>query len=235
MNPIRFDAAYEVERNRLTVFFRLIVAIPWILWQYVYGLAAMVVVLIAWFALMFTKRYPQWAYGFVAGYVRFSTRLGAFLLLLTDAIPPFSGKPRDDYPVTIEVGPRQPEYRRSRTFFKPLLAFPQQMVGYGAGGLAGGGAFVTWWRVLFTGKQSITMHEALRTGFAYLTRSNAFLFLLTEAHPRLLDLPPQEPPPNAPAILQSPYAVTPGAPGPAQTAPPPAEPPPAEPLPPPTT
>jgi hypothetical protein len=220
MHPVSFDAAYQVERNRFTVFFRLIVAIPWILWQYVYGFAAIVVVLIAWFALMFTKRYPQWAYRFVSGYLRFSTRAGAFMLLLTDQLPPFSGKPRDDYPVSVDVGPSQLEYRRSRTFFKPLLAFPQQMLGSGAGGLASGAAFVTWWRVLFTGKQSITMHEGLRVGLAYLTRSNGYLMLLTEAHPRLLDLPPQEPPPDAPGILQPPYAVT-GGPAASPAVPPP--------------
>ena len=71
---------------------------------------------------------------------------------------------------------------------------------FGLGYVLVGAAFVTWWRVLFTGRQSATMHEAIRIGLAYSARSNAFLLLLTEVHPRLLDLPPQEIPADAPSM-----------------------------------
>lgn len=199
MHPIRFDLDYQVERSRLSTFFRLLIAIPWIVIGYVYGLLAFIAAFVAWVAMLFTKRYPQGLYDFVAGYVRFVGRLGGFIALGTDRIPPLWGGEADDYPVRVEVGPRQPEYRRSRTFFKLLLAFPQQLIGYGVQGLIAAGAFVAWWRILFTGKQSVTMHDALRVGLGYTVRSQGFLLLLTEQHPRLLDLPPQALPIDAPA------------------------------------
>ena len=68
------------------------------------------------------------------------------------------------------------------------------------GFVIGGAAFVAWWRILFTGKQSATMHDAMRVSLAYSTRANAFMLLMTEYHPRLLDLPPQELPATAPAM-----------------------------------
>ena len=37
MYPVTYEADYQKDRNRLTTFFRLIVAIPWILVAYVYG------------------------------------------------------------------------------------------------------------------------------------------------------------------------------------------------------
>lgn len=203
MYPIRFDADYEVERNRLTTFFRPLVAIPWILWAYLYGLAAGVVVIIAWLAVLFTKRYPSGMYDFVANYLRFQTRVVAFIFLLTDEFPPFGGGVRDDYPVRVGVAPPQPEYRRSRTFFKYLLVLPQQILLYGVLLMAYGASVITWFRVLVTGRQSITMHDALQLGFAYFTRVNGFLYLLTEAHPRLLEVTPKPVPVGAPGLLYS--------------------------------
>ena len=93
MNPIRFESDYEIERNRLTVFFRAIIAIPWLIWASLYGIAAFVVVIVAWFAMLFTARFPEGMYSFVASYVRLSARVTAYLLLLTDELP--SGSRRE--------------------------------------------------------------------------------------------------------------------------------------------
>jgi Domain of unknown function (DUF4389) len=200
MHPVSVDAVYEIQRNRLTTFFRLLVAIPWLIWMYIYAIGALVVAIIAWFALLFTKRYPDGMYGFISGFVRTATRTVAFVFLLTDRFPPFHGRPDPDYPIQVGIAPRQQEYSRAKTFFKSVLVFPQQLIFQGLGAVLQGAAFVTWWRVLFTGKQSTTMHDAQRVSLAYATRSLAFLTLLTDVHPRVLDLPPQEPPPGAPAL-----------------------------------
>ncbi|MEZ5073578.1 MAG: DUF4389 domain-containing protein [Solirubrobacterales bacterium] len=228
MNPIRFDVDYAEERNRLTVFFRLIVAIPWLIWLSLYGIVALLAAIGAWFAMLFTKRYPEGLYDFVAGYVKLSTQIGGFALLLTDEWPPFMPD-RDDYPVRVEVAPQQVEYRRAHTFFKYVLAFPQQLIMQGLSYVIYAAAFVTWWRVLVTGKQSATMHDALRMSVAYSTRAGAFLLLLTETHPRILDLPPQAFPATAPSLPGPEQLPVNEAPLPAQTTPP--EPPPPAPPP----
>jgi hypothetical protein len=229
MNPIRFDADYDEDRNRLTVFFRLIVAIPWYIWLSLYGIVAFLAAIAAWFAMLFTKRYPSGLYDFVAGYVKLSAQVGGWVMLMTDEWPPFMPD-RDDYPIRVEVAPQQVEYRRAQTFFKYVLAFPQQLILYGIGFLIYAASFVTWWRVLFTGKQSATMHDALRLSLAYSVRAGAFLLLLTEVHPRLLDLPPQSFPANAPSLPGPPQMPINEAPLPAATAPaePPPPPPPAQ-------
>jgi pimeloyl-ACP methyl ester carboxylesterase len=201
--PISFNADYEVERNRLTTFFRPLVAIPWILWGYLYGIAGLVVVVIAWFAVLFTKRYPEGMYNFVGNYLRFQARVAGFVMLLTDELPPFGGGERDDYPIQLDYAPPQPEYRRSRTFFKYVLILPLQLLMYGVVFLAFNAAFITWFRILFTGKQSITMHDALELSLAYAMRVNSFSYVMTEAHPRLLEVEADEPPPGAPGMLYS--------------------------------
>jgi hypothetical protein len=219
LNPIRFDADYVEERNRLTVFFRWIVAIPWFVWISFYGIAALLAAVVAWFVLLFTKSYPDSLYDFVAGYVKLSAQVGGFAMLITDEWPPFMPD-RDDYPVRVEVAPQQVEYRRAQTFFKYLLTIPQQIILFGLSYLIMGAAFVSWVRILFTGKQSATMHDALRMSLAYSTRSGAFQLLLTEIHPRLLDLPPQEYPADAPSLPGPEQLPMSDAPLPATTAPP---------------
>ncbi len=216
MNPISFTSEYEIERNRLTTFFRGIIAIPWLIWASLYGIAALVVVVVAWFAMLFTARFPEGMYSFVAGYVRLSTRVAAYTLLLTDELPSFGSGPEPEYPVGVDVAPPQERYHRGKTFFKYVLYFPQALIGgYGLALVLQGAAFVAWFRILFTGKQSVTMHEALVASTAYLTRSNGFLLLLTEAHPRLLDVQRYDPPADAPGL--PPATSAPAAPLPAGT------------------
>jgi hypothetical protein len=45
--------------------------------------------LVLWIPVLIGGKYPRWGYSFVGGYVRWSTRLNAFMLGLTDAYPPF--------------------------------------------------------------------------------------------------------------------------------------------------
>ena len=60
MYPVSYAADYAAEgRNRLTTFFRSIVAIPWLVVAYLYGIGASIVVVLAWFAMVFTGRYPE--------------------------------------------------------------------------------------------------------------------------------------------------------------------------------
>lgn len=181
--------------------------IPWAIWGLLWGIAVFFVVIVAWFAMLFTGRYPEPLYDFVSGYVRFVTRVMGFGLLGTDRYPSFGGGAEPDYPVQIDIAPRQPSYHRAKTAFKLILAFPLWLIlNYGIQPLITAAAFISWWRILFAGRQSATMHDALRVGFAYTARVNAFLLLLTEVHPRLLDLPPQELPADAPAMPPAPPA-----------------------------
>jgi hypothetical protein len=201
MNPISFEADYDIERSRLTTFFRLIIVIPWAIWAAIYGIAAFVVVIIAWFAMLFTGRFPEGMYGFVASYLRLSTRVYGYALLFTDELPSFGGGPEPEYPVKVDVAAPQERYHRAKTFFKYFLYFPQALIGgYGLAYVALWASFISWFRIVFTGRQSITMHEALVGSSAYMVRSNGFLLLLTEAHPRLLEVQRFEPPPDAPGL-----------------------------------
>jgi hypothetical protein len=79
-----------VSRNRVSVAFRPILVVPHLLAIWAIGFAWGITTVIAWFAILFTGRYPRALYQFGTGALRWTTRVEAYLLLLTDDYPPFS-------------------------------------------------------------------------------------------------------------------------------------------------
>ncbi len=93
------DAPYPVSldivdpagpRDRVTVAFRLLLAIPHFVVLVFIGLAWMVVTIVAWFAILLTGAYPGGLYEFSVGALRWRLRVEAYLLLLVYEYPPFS-------------------------------------------------------------------------------------------------------------------------------------------------
>jgi hypothetical protein len=88
--PITINIDYQEKPSRLTTFFRCFMVIPqWIVLYFV-GIAASVIIFIVWWAILFTGKYPKWAFDFVTGYIRWYTRVMGYVCLLTDRYPPFS-------------------------------------------------------------------------------------------------------------------------------------------------
>ena len=77
--------------NRWLPLVKWFLAIPHYILLLFLGIAAVVCVIIAWFAILFTGRYPRGMFDFVTGVMRWSLRVTAYaFLLVTDRYPPFS-------------------------------------------------------------------------------------------------------------------------------------------------
>jgi hypothetical protein len=94
---VHLDIVYPDARNELNRWLPLVkwfLAIPHYIVLAFLHIAAVVVVIIAWFAILFTGRYPQGMHDFVVGVVRWALRVAAYaFLLVTDRYPPFSLAP----------------------------------------------------------------------------------------------------------------------------------------------
>jgi len=89
--PVSFSVAgFPETRDRWSVGLRLIYAIPQFIVLFFLGIAWAVTVILAWFAILFTGRYPEGLYTFGVGYMRWSLRVEAYMLLMRDEYPPFS-------------------------------------------------------------------------------------------------------------------------------------------------
>ena len=185
--PVTFKADYVEKRSRLTTFFRLLLAIPHIIFLYFYGLAAGVVVIVAWFALLFTGRYPQGMYDFVSGSLRYSTRVYGYIWLLTDEYPPFSGGADTPYPVDLDIGPPKGEYSRLKVLFRIILAIPVLIIHYAMQIVAEVGAFIAWFAIVALGRQPKGLQDMIVLGTSYQQRAYAYLALITEDWPPFTD------------------------------------------------
>jgi len=77
-------------RDRLTVGFRILLAIPHVIALFFVLLAWWLTTIAAWFIILFTGTYPQGLYDFGSGALRWLLRVEAYVLLLVDEYPPFS-------------------------------------------------------------------------------------------------------------------------------------------------
>jgi hypothetical protein len=84
----------RTDLNRWLPLVKWFLAIPHYVVLFFLGIAALVCVVIAWFAILFTGRYPRGLFDFVVGVGRWGTRVTAYAFLLaTDRYPPFSLNP----------------------------------------------------------------------------------------------------------------------------------------------
>jgi hypothetical protein len=185
--PVIFEADYAQEHNRLTAFFRILLAIPLLIVFYVYAIIGGLGVMVAWLAIVFTGRYPEGLYNFVAGTNRYIARVTAYTALLTDQYPPFGLDDDPNYPVRMHFAGPLAKYSRAKTFFRGLLAIPIVVLRYVIQILLEVGAIAAWVVILVTGKMPRGLFDMLVLANSYTARSDAYLFLLTETYPPFQD------------------------------------------------
>ena len=124
--PLRYEVEYPEELSRWLIFVKGLLAIPHIIILYFLLAATNVVTFIAFFAILFTKRYPRGLFDFVVNVNRWGANVMAYQMLFRDEYPPFSWEP-GEYAVTYEVDYPE-EMNRWLPLVKWLLAIPHVIV-----------------------------------------------------------------------------------------------------------
>jgi hypothetical protein len=192
-HPIRLVVTDDLQRSRLTVFFRFLLAIPHFFWISLIGVVVAILVFVNWFILLVTAQTPKGIHDFVAGYVRYTAHLEAYLFLAANPYPSFWPLGDDDYPLTLEIDPPERQ-NRWKTFFRIPLAIPALLV---SGTFLGGGtrygsysvglvivvAFLLWWVGLFLGRAPRGLRDLAAYCVGYSAQLAAYLFLVTDRYP----------------------------------------------------
>jgi hypothetical protein len=209
--PVRLVVRDDLERSRLTVFFRLILAIPLFIWVVLRGIATFLVGFVNWLAVLIQAEVPDSLHDFVANYIRYSTQVGAYVFLAANPYPWF--RVQQGYPVDVEI---DPPVRQGRLggFFRLLLAIPALVLatalGGGlatgssgqssaassnggeealwlnassAGGVAAAAAFLAWFAILARGSAPRGLRDVIAFALGYAAQAGAYLFLLTPRYP----------------------------------------------------
>ena len=89
--PVSLSISPALEgRNRLTSFFRFILMIPALIFVAIIAIIAVICLILGFFAVLFTGRWPEGLRNFVVANLRVSNRFNAYINYLTDQYPPFS-------------------------------------------------------------------------------------------------------------------------------------------------
>ncbi len=179
--PVLVAVAGPTAQRRATVAIRFILAVPHLLALYFLGIAAFAVVLIAWLGALVTGRLPRFAATYLSGYLRWYSRAGAYLLLLTDEYPPFAfGEAA--YPVRLAVG--SGKLNRLTVLFRIILAIPAAIVSLLlTSGFTTIVIFIAWLTALIAGRLPASLHQAFAAVLRYTIRCYGYLYLLTGAYP----------------------------------------------------
>jgi hypothetical protein len=100
-HPLKLNIDYPEKLSRGKLLLRLFfgwayVGIPHGLILSLYGSAVGCMVVVAWFIVLFTGKYPRGMFDFAVQYMRWSGRVGAYMSFMTDQYPPFSGEPTEE-------------------------------------------------------------------------------------------------------------------------------------------
>jgi hypothetical protein len=184
MYPISYEADFNPTPNRATTFFRLILAIPWLIVATFWGLVFYVTHLLAWLLVTILGRYPQWLYEVNAGIVRFLVRVSAWLYLQTDQWPPFGLSDDQGYPIRVNIAPPAARQSRLKAFFRIILVLPVMFVySYGTAYITLLAGFVAWLTIVFRGYLPEGINNMLTYLHGFQARVLGYLLILTDDYP----------------------------------------------------
>jgi hypothetical protein len=180
---VRLQVDDDLRRPRLTVFFRLVLVIPHLVWLYFWAWAFFAVLVFNWFATLFAGRSEEDVHSFIGRWVRYAIQINAYVFLVANPWPRFSGKP-GTYPVDLELDPPGPQHRLV-TLFRIVLVIPAYVFSAVLSTVAQVLAFVGWFVCLALGRMPKGMRDLIAYCLRYQAQTYAYLFLLTSRYPSL--------------------------------------------------
>ncbi|HUK44117.1 MAG TPA: DUF4389 domain-containing protein [Gaiellaceae bacterium] len=181
-HPVRLVGPRDDLRlSRVTVFFRLALLIPHLVWLYLWGLLVWIAALVQWLGTLIMGRPIGVLHRFISRFVRQLVHVNEFGFLVANPFPGFTGAP-GSYPLDVELPPPSRQ-SRLKTLFRLLLAYPALAVSGALNGLLFVDAVLTWFAALAIGRAPLGMRNLSAYAVRYLAQLYAYIFFLTDAYP----------------------------------------------------
>ncbi len=185
--PVHLDVERQEEYSRFMPLVKWLLAIPHYLVLIVLGIGAFFVAIAAFFAVLFTGRYPEGMFNYMVGVYRWGFRVVAYVYLMVDPYPPFTLDDDPAYPVRFDI--EYPEHvERWRPLITWLLAYPYLIVAGLIGYLGALMVFFAFFTILFTKRFSEGMFNIVRITLRWHARGSAYAgFMVTRYPPWVWD------------------------------------------------
>jgi hypothetical protein len=180
-HPIRISTDDDLRRSRLTVFFRLLLWLPHLVWLILWGVATAFATLANWFVTLFAGRPAGALHRFIAGYLRYWTHTTAFLYLVANPFPGFTGR-AGSYPVDLHIAPPARQ-NRWKTGFRLILAIPGLVVAGALGNVFSLVALFGWFVGLILGQMPRGLRNLGVFALRYQAQVAAYVWILTDRYP----------------------------------------------------
>jgi len=182
MSTLAYDVTYEEPRNRLTVAFRIILAIPHLIVSQVWGYLAEVLAVVQWFIAVFTGKRNEGIWNLQQSWLLYASRVTGYTDLLYDEYPAFGTDP-GNVPVQTSISFEE-EANRLTVGLRFLWIIPAlivaAVVGIGAAVLL----LISWFAILFTGKMPRGMWDFILKVVRYTLQVQAYGLLMTDEYPK---------------------------------------------------
>jgi hypothetical protein len=181
-HPVRFVITDDLRRSRVTVFFRLLLAIPHYVWATLWSYAISLLIPFQWLWAIFSGHLEQDVHAFLTRFVRYHVHLYAYLFLVANPWPRFTG--HSGYPVDVDIDGAVTQ-RRASIVFRIVLAIPALVFASVLGTVLTLLAIFGWFAALALGRMPGGMAELAAYCLRYQTQTYAYVLLLTPRYPTL--------------------------------------------------
>jgi hypothetical protein len=182
VSAVGYDVTYQEERNRLTVAFRIILAIPHLIVAYVWQQLAQILALIQWFIIVFTGKRNQGLWNLQQSWLGYYSRVLGYMSLLYDPYPPFGTEP-GSAPVRTEISYEE-SANRLTSGLRFLWIIPAVIVAIFVGIASAVVTLISWFAILFTGKQPRGMWDFVLKSVRYTLQLESYALLMTDVYPK---------------------------------------------------
>jgi hypothetical protein len=182
--PVSYDVTPQLTgRNRITALFRLILAIPQLLIVSAFGYAVEAIAVISWIAIVITGKMPRGLWNFTVGYMRWRTRVNAYVALHRDEYPPFSLDEEADYQAGYVSGEFPEQRNRLTVLLRLIWMIPIAIYAAIIGFIAAILYLIMWLLIIITGSAPEGLYNFTVGALRIATRLEAYMLLLTDEYP----------------------------------------------------
>jgi hypothetical protein len=183
VHPVSLVLDDDLARWRLTVVFRLLLALPHLVVLGLWELIVLPAAVVAWLATLVRGRLPNDLHEWLSRFLRYWLHVNAYVFLVADPFPGFRGW-AGTYPVDLAIAPAAPQ-ARWRTLLRIVLVVPAYVLAYVLTIVAEVCWVLGWFAAVVTGRMPQGLRDLIAYCLRYQAQTAAYVLLLTEQYPTL--------------------------------------------------